>query len=197
VSQIHHTPSSFRHTIHHTPSSFRHTIHMAGVRYCFIRTQRATQYMWSQLVHWLHRQTICDRAICMCMHCFAKRDNFSTLHESLSVTSAIVTYVWLSSVTLPGRFYCLKMYGRGKGKGKGHPRTDHEGPEGEKRYSSTLSLTSALDEGGWSTSRPGRFTPREWPRTHCTRGWVGPRASLDGCWKFRPHRDSIPGPSSS
>jgi len=30
---------------------------------------------------------------------------------------------------------------------------------GEKRYSSTLSLTSALDAGGWSTPRPGRFTP--------------------------------------
>jgi hypothetical protein len=31
-----------------------------------------------------------------------------------------------------------------KGKGKGHPRTDNEGPQGEKKYSSTLSLTSAL-----------------------------------------------------
>jgi len=28
-----------------------------------------------------------------------------------------------------------------KGKGKVHPKTGHEGPEGEKRYSSTLSLT--------------------------------------------------------
>ena len=26
-------------------------------------------------------------------------------------------------------------------------------------YISTLSLTSALDGGGWSTPRPGRFTP--------------------------------------
>jgi len=26
-------------------------------------------------------------------------------------------------------------------------------------YSSTPSLTSALDEGGWSTPHPGRFTP--------------------------------------
>ena len=26
-------------------------------------------------------------------------------------------------------------------------------------YSATLSLTSALDGGGWSTPRPGRFTP--------------------------------------
>ena len=31
------------------------------------------------------------------------------------------------------------------GKGKGRPRTCHEGPEGEQRYSSTLSLTPALD----------------------------------------------------
>jgi hypothetical protein len=28
-------------------------------------------------------------------------------------------------------------------------------------YSSTHSLTSALDGGEWSASRPGRFTPRE------------------------------------
>jgi hypothetical protein len=32
-----------------------------------------------------------------------------------------------------------------KGKGKIQPRTGHEGPEEEQRYSSTLSLTSALD----------------------------------------------------
>jgi hypothetical protein len=30
-------------------------------------------------------------------------------------------------------------------------------------YSSTLSLTSALDRGGWSTPRPGRFTCRKDP----------------------------------
>jgi hypothetical protein len=35
-----------------------------------------------------------------------------------------------------------------KGKGKVHPRTGHEGPEGEQEYSSTPSLTSALDGGG-------------------------------------------------
>ena len=33
---------------------------------------------------------------------------------------------------------------KGKGKGTVRPRTGHEGPEGEK-YSSTLSLTSAMD----------------------------------------------------
>jgi hypothetical protein len=38
--------------------------------------------------------------------------------------------------------------------------------------------------------------PRERPGTHCTGGWVDPRAGLDVCEKSRPHRDSIPGPSS-
>ena len=47
----------------------------------------------------------------------------------------------------------------GKGKGKVRPRTSHECPEGEQRFMSTLSLTSALVGGGWSTLRPGRFTP--------------------------------------
>jgi len=36
----------------------------------------------------------------------------------------------------------------GNGRGKVRPRTCHEGPKGEKRYSSTLFLTSALEGGG-------------------------------------------------
>jgi hypothetical protein len=46
----------------------------------------------------------------------------------------------------------------GKGKGTVHPITGNAGPEGEKMYSFTHSLTSALDGGGWSTPYPGRFT---------------------------------------
>jgi hypothetical protein len=46
-------------------------------------------------------------------------------------------------------------------------------------YSSTHSLTSALDGCEWSASRPGRFTPRERdPGTHWIGGWVGPRAVI-------------------
>jgi hypothetical protein len=48
-------------------------------------------------------------------------------------------------------------------KGKVRPRIGHEGPEGEKRYSSTLSLASAPDGDRWLTSRLGRFTP--WKET--------------------------------
>ena len=35
------------------------------------------------------------------------------------------------------------------GKGTVRYRTGHEDPDGEQRYSSTLSSTSALEEGGW------------------------------------------------
>jgi hypothetical protein len=34
--------------------------------------------------------------------------------------------------------------------------------------------------GGWSTPRSGRFTPGEKSGTHCTGGWMGPRAGLEG-----------------
>jgi hypothetical protein len=46
---------------------------------------------------------------------------------------------------------------------KVHLITGHEGPEVEYRYSSTLSLTSAIDGDGWSTPRPGRFIPGKDP----------------------------------
>jgi len=35
-----------------------------------------------------------------------------------------------------------------------HPITGHGAPEGKYRYSSTLSLTLALDGDGWSTQGP-------------------------------------------
>ena len=49
------------------------------------------------------------------------------------------------------------------GKSKVHTRTGHEGPEGAYRYTSTLSLTSVLGGGGWSTSLAGRFNPGKDP----------------------------------
>jgi len=43
---------------------------------------------------------------------------------------------------------------------------------------------------------PAALYPPERPSTHCTGGWVGPRAGLDRCRKSRPHQDSIPGKSN-
>ena len=48
-------------------------------------------------------------------------------------------------------------------KGQSHPVTCREGTKAEQCYSSTLSLTSELDGGGWLTPRHGRFTPRNDP----------------------------------
>jgi hypothetical protein len=67
---------------------------------------------------------------------------------------------------------------------------------GEWGYSPTHSLTSALDGGERSASRPGRFTPRETaPGTHWIGGWVCPRAVLDTVVKRKipsPRRESNP-----
>jgi len=57
-------------------------------------------------------------------------------------------------------------------------------------------MTTALEGGEGPASRTGRSLSRERHGTHCTGGWVGPRTGLDRCEKSRPHRYSIPGPSS-
>jgi len=68
------------------------------------------------------------------------------------------------------------------------PIRGHEGPEGGVGYGSTLSLTSALDGGGWSTSRPGRFTPGKETRYPLYRGMGGyqvrPRISYPTFFTF-------------
>jgi hypothetical protein len=50
--------------------------------------------------------------------------------------------------------------------------------EGRSPYSFSI---SELDGGEWSASRPGRsLAPgKGLPGTHCTGGWLGPRAGLD------------------
>jgi hypothetical protein len=59
-----------------------------------------------------------------------------------------------------------------------------------------MKVTSTLDGGGWLTPRPARFALGKETRTRCVRGWLGHRPGLDRCWKFHPHRDSVPEPSS-
>ena len=40
-------------------------------------------------------------------------------------------------------------------------------------------MTMALEAGEWSAARPGRTLLPGNTGTHCTEGWVGPRAGLD------------------
>ena len=63
-------------------------------------------------------------------------------------------------------------------------QTGHEDTVGDYRYSSTLSLFSALDGVGGKRHAPVAL-PQERPGSHCIGGWVVPRAGLDGCGKFR------------
>ena len=77
--------------------------------------------------------------------------------------------------------------------GEVHPRTGHEGPEGEWRYSSTPSLTSVLHGDGWSTPRTDRFYPRETDPLTIVRRLGGPQCRSG---RVRKISDSIPGPSS-
>jgi len=79
------------------------------------------------------------------------------------------------------------------GKDKGHPRPGHKVPEGEMMYSSTLSLTSALDESGWSTPRPRPLYLEESPGTHCIGGWVGPEPVWKGAENLAPTGIRSPG----
>jgi hypothetical protein len=39
---------------------------------------------------------------------------------------------------------------------------------------------------------PAALSPGNRPGTYSIKGWVGPRASKDGCGKYRPHWDSMP-----
>jgi len=78
-----------------------------------------------------------------------------------------------------------------KDKRKLHPRTVHEGPEGEWSNSFTLYLTSALD--GVGGQRHPLATLLHIKTRYPLGGWVGPRVGLEGCGKSRPHRDSILG----
>ena len=65
-----------------------------------------------------------------------------------------------------------------------------------RRSKCGVEVTLALDGVGSQRHDPAALPPGHRLDTHCIGGWVGPRASLDGCGKSHPHRDSIPGPSS-
>jgi hypothetical protein len=72
---------------------------------------------------------------------FTSDENFANSLSSLGIPSTVIVY-------------------RNEVKIKVYRRTGQEGLKVEWRYSSTFSLTSALDVRGWPTQRPSRFNPR-------------------------------------
>jgi hypothetical protein len=62
-------------------------------------------------------------------------------------------------VPLPSDRFTFRRLIYCKRKGKGHPITGHEGSDGEKRYTSTLYLISALDVVGGQRHAPAALPP--------------------------------------
>ena len=83
-------------------------------------------------------------------------------------------FIYLTHKHAVGDPNVLHMY-TAQGKGKVHPGTGHECSEGERRYSSTLSLTSALDGAGGQHHAPAALPPGNRLGTQRTEGYVGPR----------------------
>ena len=59
----------------------------------------------------------------------------------------------------PSSSVSVVVNGKSEKKGKFHPITCHEGTGGSGGIALLFSVTLALDGGGWSTPRPGRFAP--------------------------------------
>jgi hypothetical protein len=75
------------------------------------------------------------------------------------------------------------------------PRNRPDGPEGGRGIALLFHDLGAR-RGVFGQRHAPTAIPPGRSGTHCTGGWVGTRAGLDVCEKSRPHRDSIPGPSS-
>jgi hypothetical protein len=78
------------------------------------------------------------------------------------------------------------LLGKSSSKSKICPATDHDGPEEEYRYTSTLSLTLALHGGGWSRPRPGRFTPEKGSVPIVQQVWWAPDSVWTGAENLVP-----------
>jgi len=69
--------------------------------------------------------------------------------------------IFLSAFIIRDRKRIYVNNNKGKGKGKVHPITGHEGPEGSRGIAILFNLVARW--GGWSTPRPGLFTPGKDP----------------------------------
>jgi hypothetical protein len=70
------------------------------------------------------------------------------------------------TVVAPCKQDNLFVFISSKGQGEVHPRTGHEGQEGEMRFISTLSLSSALDGVGGQRHAPATLSPGKHPVTN-------------------------------
>ena len=135
----------------------------------------------------------CNEA-CLLLYEICVRKIWNSVHEAWCL---LTIFIFARLITaLPFWKPTFRVRTKGKGEGNVYPRTTHEDPEGEQMYSSTLPSTWALDVGGWSTPRPGCFTPRKDPVPIVQEAGWAPGPVWTGAQNLAPHRYSIPGPSS-
>jgi hypothetical protein len=84
------------------------------------------------------------------------------------MTCILLFIIWvIKLMRMIGLDHVTRVGYKDKGSGEFHPITGHEGPE-------------ALDGIRGQCHAPADVSPRKGPVTHCTGGWVGCRAGLDG-----------------
>ena len=105
---------------------------------------------------------------------------------------------WNRVVTYPKNQFCVELTALVKAKMK--VKFTLEEATKAQRGSRCIALYFFINLGarwGWVVNAMARpLYPGERPGTPCTGVWVGPRACLDGCGKYRLHRDSISVPPS-
>jgi hypothetical protein len=82
-------------------------------------------------------------------------------HLPTYIHTYIHTYLPTYLYTYPSIHPSIHPSTHPKGEGKVYSIIGHEGTEGEYKFSSTLSLTSALDGAGCSTPCSSQFTPKK------------------------------------
>jgi len=70
----------------------------------------------------------------------------------------------------------------------------HDSPKGQQTQLYSF-FNLALYRMRGQRHKPATLPFRKWPCILCAVGWVGPRVGRDRWGKFRPHRDSISGPT--
>jgi len=124
------------------------------------------------------------KILCPKQHVFQANDNKLSKYRGPELFSKSACHRTTTFVPLAHYCRCIK---RSNDKVKGH-----EGPEGKQRYSSTLSVTSALDGCGCLMSRSGFFTLGEETRyALCTR-LRGPRGRSRRVRRISPPPGFVP-----
>jgi hypothetical protein len=111
--------------------------------------------------------------------------------SSVAVQNSVVQATWR-----PGYVHCYAVIpasGHFSVWSKVHPRTGHEGPEGENSYSSILLLNSALDKGWLVNLTPRPRYPREGDSIPIVQeDGRAPGPVLTGVEHLAPHWNSSP-----